>query len=215
MGVSAMALFDTGCSTDRRLVDFWTPQDREAEDLFYWGRATFLTGNTTYGTLPAGECCKIASNPSKSLGARRFAAALLFAFYVRAGFNVADMRKIMLHKEWLDDCAIRPVVIITGDNPWRLRGWHFKMRFFPDKAGDSDWNMSFTLAGKSMDPRKGITETDAKNFFKGDHSGENLMITEFVLYYPLPTPRSGLVAERHSTKGVGIQVRPWGWFELQ
>jgi hypothetical protein len=163
-----IALSLTGCRTDRRLVGYVAPQAREQESEYYWGRATFLNQNSTVGSGSAEEWSRIASDQSKQLANRRFAAAFLLAFYVQPGFDAARMRDTMKYADtrWVQDCCVESMLFSSGDAPLLLLGYHFRMLLFPDQRGHSDWLVYFTLAGHSIDPK--TPSKTAAAFLRGD-----------------------------------------------
>jgi hypothetical protein len=211
---AVIALILCGCARNQHLLDYEEPGDASSEARFYWGQATFLTGNTTNGTFTTEQCCAIANDRLRSREARCFAAALLISYYVRPEFCSAEMKTLITDSSWVDDCIIGAGGLGTGDKPLLLKGWPFHLILFPDNVGHSEWHFYFTLHGGPIDPEHPLS--DAKSFLKGELPHPSVQITEFVLYYPLPREPGGIpgmVVERHTRRGVGIRICPAGWYE--
>ena len=206
IGVGLLA----GCATGGRMSGL-EQLNREEEATFYWGRTTYLTFNQVVAVAPD-IWCQEANDHSLKHEKRCLAVALLFGAWVQPGFTTEKMRTAIPGPRWLTECKLEPFgYAVGGGRPLLLEGSHFRLLLFPDEKGDTDWWLCFTLSSSQKVPPRPVDEATA--FLIGTHGDKSLQITEFVMYYPLPGRGAGsYVEERHSSKGVGIKVRPISWF---
>lgn len=61
--------------------------------MYCWGRSSFFFLNSRGPFDPPDHWCRTANDQNLSPDGRRVAAAILFAAYVKPGFNTDDMRK--------------------------------------------------------------------------------------------------------------------------
>ncbi len=223
-----------GCSSDsaRKINE---PKDyREFEAMYYWGRSSFFFQNSPGPFDPPERWCKTANDENLSLDGRRQGAAILFAAWVKPGFNTDDMRKAIPDNRWLDACEVFPINLIGGGFPLSQMENSFQLRLFP---GDDKkwWTIWFSLHKPGQAPFK---QLDGLSFLKGVHPDKSIRIEEFVIQFPLPIMPyvemdethiggttnfgyrayypvlpSAQVEERHSRTGIGIKILPNAWYD--
>jgi hypothetical protein len=188
-----------------------TPEEREREAGFYWGRTTFLAYNVAFVARSAELCCQEANDRSLKREARRWAAALMFGAWVKPGFTTEDMRKAIPASDWLDECRLMGAGSGGGGYPFLYNfGSKFRLDLFPDDNDPVGWTIYFTLSrtatGRAWEEPTSVEEVGA--FLRGTHQDRSLRILDFTMFYPLPGCEGVDVEEAHGPKGVGVMIRP-------
>jgi hypothetical protein len=231
--LAALLSLLVGCAPDRSHKINGSAGYREAEAMYYRGRSSFFFLNSRGPFDPPDQWCRTANDQNLSLDGRRVAAAILFAAYVKPGFNTDDMRKAIPDNRWLDACSVEAVSLIGGGFPLLYFDNPFTLRLFP---GDDKkwWTIWFSLHKSGQTP---FEQLDALSFLKGVHPDKSIRIEEFVIQFPFPTvpyvevqetvvggitnvaylPHptfpAAQVEERHSRTGIGIKILPNAWYE--
>lgn len=141
------------------------------------------------------------------------------------------MKAVVPDGRWLEACKVEAGAndIIGGGLVLLYRGAHYRLVLFPDEAGRSEWSVWFTLSSDPADQPRWRTEQanhrdqvsgagsaeEALAFLRGAHPDKKLKVTEVVLMYPhrfQTGPEAfqdlGMIFERHTVRGVGIDITP-------